>query len=379
MARRKSDKRKRHEEELSEWQSGTDLRDESGYYRIPRGLIPPVDDPADGYPSVTTILDLLVDFTYPDRWWIASEVVDIARASMEKRKVPVWLGEGDGGQLVEVMGGQILLNQLPERFGSNAGKWWIARAGARELQRRANRGTLIHDAILDWAFNGTRVDWDDVSDYGKTLAEARGFALDESYYVQSIRNALAWCERHLDPESMILCESPVFNWDYIFAGTVDYFGPLRNTDKLAFSPADEVVANASELVRGVVVKDSAKWLIDFKGSKGPKMAHRLQAAAYANSNHYIERTTSGFGSFVEMPRADRVANVYVTDDYVHLKEWGDEGDPWSLDDSFSAFIYASMIFAHIERETLHAPASIKSMSFKRPTPEDFRRYRGGGR
>lgn len=384
--RRNADKRERHKEELAEWHHGTDLRNSEGYYGLPIGVPCPVANPEPAYVSVTTVLDAITDFTYPERWWIASEVVSLAQAAVEKRLVSMWNPSRES--LVEVMPGKIILNQIADDagFGTNAGKWWIAKAGGRELQRRANRGTLIHDAFLDWIFNGIRVSFDDVEDYARMLAEAREFALDPGYYVEPIRNAIAWADRHLDPDRATICESPLYNWDYIYAGTCDYLGPLRNTDSLVVSPSESdengrpLVANASEIVTGIIVRDSATWMLDFKGSKGPKPAHRMQIAAYSKAHHYVERSgVTAYGAFREMPPVDRFANVYVQAEYVHLKEWGSEDDTSSIEDSYAAFLHAQMVFFHLARESQNTPDLIKAMSIKPPTREQFARYRAGGR
>lgn len=365
--------------DVADWTHGTDLRDENGYYRIPPGIaLPKGAEALEGYPSVTTILDTITDFTYPERWWIASEVFEIARAAVSKQPFPVWHPGRE--ELLEVMAGKILLNELDASFGTNAGKWWIAKAGGRELKRRGNRGTLIHDAVEDWLLRDMRVPWDDIPDYAVMLAEAREFALSPEYYVGPVRNAIAFCDRHLDPERFDLCECAAFNFEYGVAGTIDYIGPLRNTDKLLLTGAktydENILANAEEVRTGIVVKDGTKWMLDFKGSKGPKTSHRLQLAGYRKMTHALIRQ---FKRFEPLPQAERIGNVYVTHDYVHLKEWGAEDDAYTLEDSWAAFLHAAMLFFHFQREALHAPALLRSMSLKPPTREQFERYRAGGR
>ncbi len=276
------------------WKSGTDLRDKSGVYRWPQAIFP---GEANYYPSVTTILDQVGGgMRFAEHWFHAEYGRDVALAAQRREKVSVWLEKGEEpGAMVEVSPVKLLTNTLPEEvYGKNFGLHWMKSAGPREMTRRANRGSIVHDAIEDRAYGQTFAD-DEVEEWAATLISARGYAMTAEYVAPYIRSALKWFGDHV--EEVEMAEALLMNDRYVYAGTGDLVVTLRNYPD---------------------IPKGAKMLIDLKTSKDPQPTHELQQAAYFFAE-YIG--IAGSDRREPMPRLHGAANVYVQPEKTTLKYW----------------------------------------------------------
>jgi hypothetical protein len=250
---------------------------------------------------------------YAQMWWIAEYVADIMEqiqaeavaAKIENRKRrTVMVGCWDDEQkcMVDRPAHEVL-----------ADKHWIKTAGARELRKRANRGSVVHEAVEDWAY-GQRFDFDDDDELGNYVGgiiEGLGFALPVEYCNEYVRQVLRWLDEHVKRVEM--AEAPVFNFDLGAAGTVDLIAELHHYNGL--------------------------WMLDFKSSKDDQPTFECQMAAYANMRHAGIKNTD---KLVPLPRVDHVANVFVQPDGVRMREWRDETDvPGGpiLNRAYAAYMY----------------------------------------
>jgi hypothetical protein len=217
-------------------------------------------------------------------WWQSEYTAEIAQAWQARQMVPCW--DQDNRCMVERRPPDILLD-----------KHWTKAAGARELRRRASRGTVIHNAIEDWCY-GQRFDIDDayeMDNYIGGMIEAEGMAIKTDYCADYVKQAILWCEAHI--EEVIMTEAPVFNLIGGYAGTVDLIAKLKGRDGL--------------------------WMIDAKTSKDSQPTHAVQQAAYANAELVGIKNTA---ERVPMPRVDHVANLYIQPEKSTLREWTDKQD-----------------------------------------------------
>lgn len=344
---------------MSKYAPGTDARGDDGFYTIPEAIPVPADFERRPLPSVTTIIHQISDFSGPDRWWMAEDVHRLAVASKEKRSVKIW--NPIAKEMQEVHPGQVLLNQLDfDEWGRNYGLHHMKNGGARELERRGNRGSLIHDAALDFAFRDVRLNRLDLDDYTKTLLEARGYALPVEYCRDHVWNLMAWLDKYLD--EVYFAEAMIVNWEYGYAGTFDMLCTLRNCGDL--HPR---------------IKPKQKNQLDFKGSKTWQPEHRMQAAAYKNSDAVILREYEGTDSVHEFIKPDNCINVYVREENVEAMLWGSDADLFSddesLEDSFIAFTHLIGVFHHLQRANGIHPSKIKELCLAPPTSGQLDQYR----
>lgn len=332
------------------WKHGTDLRDDAtGVYQWPHPALAG-ETPITYYPSVTTILD---EFTgsgmlMAANYFIAQYVHDLAAATKEKRPVEVWLDADnkDGGEVVEVNPLDLLMNRLgvplldetgkpysPNRtadgYPVNFGTHWIKNSGFRELRRRANRGSILHDVMEEWAY-GMRVDTSDAHDYAITLIQAKGFRIEADYVTPYIITLLDWLNDNV--REVYMAEAVVMNDTYGYAGTLDTVLELR-----------------SDMMSGVGIMDA-------KGSKGDQPSHELQGAAYFHAE------TVGIGGTadrVEFPgNVEWFANLYVQPEKATFRVWPrvrrckdhHECEP------FRAFLHARVLW-----QELYAPEHPKTV------------------
>lgn len=283
------------------WKSGTELRDDNtGLYCWPHASL--VENPLEEcthFPSVTTVLDEFMGsgMRHAEHWFTAEYVTYLAECAKAKTKVQVWVDTDnvDGGETVEVDAIDVLLNRLPESFGKNFGKHWIKKAGPREMRKRANRGSVLHQALEDWAY-GLRVDSNEVSDYTGQIIQGMGFTLTTDYCDQHVRQLLLWCDRYI--KDVLMAEAVVMNRTYGYAGTLDTILQLRDYPEL-----DAIGPNG---------------MVDAKGSKSDQPSHELQGAAY----FYAEEIgVPGTKDTVPMIELDWMANLYVQEDGVKLRHW----------------------------------------------------------
>ena len=285
------------------WTTGTDLRDDAtGIYRFPHPSL--VDDPetVKCYPSVTTVLDEFMGsgMRHAEHWFTAEYVKQLAEAAKAKELVNVWLATDnvDGGEVVEVNPLHLMLNTLPaEQYGPNFGMHWIKKAGPREMRKRANRGSILHDALEEWAY-GQRVSSDDVTDYTQGLIQAKGYTITADYVDQYVRQLLLWCDRSV--ADVLMAEAVVMNDTYGYAGTLDTV--------LKLHPGLYPELDA----RGPV------GMVDAKGSNSDQPSHELQGAAYFYAEYMgvpntIER--------LPMPEMHWMANLYVQPEKCTLRVW----------------------------------------------------------
>jgi hypothetical protein len=339
---------------IGHYRPGTDSRNDTGYYELPEGIPVPDGFERRPLPSVTTVLDLVGDFSHAKEWWTAAYVNELAQAAKDKQHVRIW--HKHEKRMVEVLPGQVLLNMLPGDFGTNAGLHWMKSAGSRELERRANRGQVVHDAVLDFVLRDVRLRRDELADYTGHLIEARGYALTADYVQSHLWNALAWLDTHLD--EAYLCECMVVNWTYGWAGTVDMVATLRGDDM----PAGQLVQ------------------VDFKTSKTWYPEHRLQAATYKHAESCVLRAYEGSDVAVhDYPTPRHLINVYVGEEGVKPMQWGGKDDLFGPDDtladSYAAFLHLLAVFHHQARARGMSPTTCSSLCMAAPTTEQLDAYR----
>ena len=284
------------------WKHGTDLRDDAtGIYRWPHPAF--IEERPDlqtiVYPSVTTVLDEFMGsgMRHAEHWFTAEYVKWLAEQAKAKEKVPVWIDADnvDGGEEVLVSPTDLMLNKLPGDFGLNFGMHWIKKAGPREMRKRANRGSILHDALEDRAY-GLTMDDGDVGDYCTQLIQARDFRLDRDYVEPYVRQLMRWFERHV--VEILMAEAMVMNDTWNYAGTLDIQAQLRGYPELdAIGPV------------GVV---------DAKGSKQDQPSHELQGAAYFYGEYM---GVPGTAERLPLTKVDWMANLYVQPDKVTLRHW----------------------------------------------------------
>lgn len=338
---------------IGHYRPGTDNRNDSGYYTIPEEIATPDGFELRPLPSVTTVLDLVGDFSHAERWWTAQYINELAQAAKDKAMVRIWHPKQKA--MVEVLPGQVLLNMLPADFGTNYGMHWMKNAGARELERRANRGQVVHDAVLDFVLRDVRLNRRELEDYTGQLIEARGYALKADYCMAHVWNAHGWLDQHLD--EAYLCECMVVNWTYGWAGTVDMVGTLRGSDL----PAGQLVQ------------------IDFKTSKDWYPEHRMQASAYLHAESCVLREYEGAAAVHDYPTPRHVMNVYVREEGVVPMQWGGKDDLFGADDtladSYAAFLHLLAVFHHQARAKGMTPDTCRSLCMAAPTHDQLDAYR----
>lgn len=333
---------------------GTDNRNDDGYYTIPEGIPTPEGWEPRALPSVTTVLSLTNEFIEPERWWTAQEFHELARASKEKRPWMIW--HKTHQQMVEVHPGQVMLNMLPDHFGTNYGLHWMKMAGARELNRRANRGQIVHDAVDDYVLADLRIDMSDLGDYVGSLIERRGYTIKVEYVADQVWTCLAWLDRHLlEP---YLCNSMVVNWEYGWAGTIDLVASLRGV---------------RELPEGKPVQ------LDFKTSKAPYVEHRIQAATYNHAESVVLRKFTGEVAVQPYPAVQLLANVYIAEEDVKVYQWGGHDDLFgpdqTIEDSYSCFLFLLAAHYHFARGRSMSPTLLPSLALRRPKVDVLEAYR----
>ena len=299
------------------YRSGTDLRSDEGSYTLPAGIsLPTVDRdgapladplaPPAAFQSVTTVLYRVTNFSWAWSWWIAEHVYELAEAARSKSPVRIW--HQGKKEMVEVSAGHILCNVLPEEYGKNAGMHWVKNAGARELERRANRGTIFHDVALDWAL-GLSVSAGALHDYLGSLIEGHGYAMKVDVVEQGATLLIRWLRRHI--RRVVMAEAPVFRMRagaVPVAGTCDLLGEVQGLGSSG-------------------VEDGALVRIDFKGSKDWKLEHFLQAVTYDDADYVLIR---GLDILEPNPRADQLLNVYINESGVSPYLWDDSYRNWAV-------------------------------------------------
>lgn len=340
-----------HTTQQPAWKHGTDLRDDAtGIYTWPHPSL--VTDPLAEcvhFPSVTTVLDefMASGMRHAEHWFTADYVEYLALAAKDKQPVQVWVNTEnvDGGETVEVPAIDLLLNRLPvDEFGKNFGKHWIKKAGPREMRRRANRGSILHDALEEWAY-GVRVESNDVTDYTQGLIQAKGYTLPVDYCDQHVRQLLLWCDRHI--LEVLMAEAVVLNRTYGFAGTLDTILKLRGYPEL-----DKIGPNG---------------MVDAKGSKSDQPSHELQGAAYFFAE---EIGVPGTTETVPMPQLDWMANLYVTEDGVTLRHWPRitrTADPYDCP-PMAGFLHARILWQLLYSD--QHPKTVKPAGIAKVNPGD---------
>lgn len=322
----------------STWQSSTDLLFCDDIYCWP----PPsfASEKRDYFPRVTAACDLLNgDMKFAEYWWIAEYVKllsDVATDQTRKpseRTVQVWVK--DAAQMFDVKAADVLCNNLDaDVFGKNGAMHWIKLAGSREMTRRANRGTVVHDCIEDFALKDMRVDDSDLEDYLAMLIQGHGFTIQPEFCVEHARQALKWCDNHLG--EVFLSECPVFSFTNRHAGTLDLVCTIRNYD---------------------TIDPTLKFLVDAKNSKQPSQSHRLQAAAYFYSE---KRGVKGTNILLDLPQSDRAANLYIQPEGCVLKEWH------NLPNAYKHFLHLLCVWYDLRRKEM--PKTVKLVAPKLPKP-----------
>lgn len=299
------------------WKQGTDLRNEDGIYSWPHPLQLEKDQVPNLYVSVTTVLDITaVGMKFAESWFTAQYIEEITNLAKQKMTVPVWNGEAT----VYVKPVDLMSNSLPEsEFGRNFGLKWIQNAGAREMTRRANRGSVLHHAQDNWAF-GMRVDPSEVVDYTAAIISELGFTINAEDAAPYVQTHLDWLNDNV--VEVLMAEAVVMNDTHWIAGTADLGCRLRD-----FEPGKT-------------------WLLDAKTSKQAQREHEIQVATYANSEYVGIRGTN---IREEMPRFDCFGNVYVQPDKCKLVPWPQD----RIDQGFQTFLHLLQVW-HAYNESFSA-------------------------
>ncbi len=312
------------------WSKGTDLRSDKGIYTWPHKIF--ACDKREHFVSVSSVLDLIPgSFPIACYYFIADYVDYVTTAAETKQLVPCY--SKDLGEVVKRSPREVLHD-----------KKWIQFAGEREMSRRANRGTVGHDALEDWALNGTRITEADMHDYTFQLIQANDFALEVDFCVDYVRQVINWCNTHI--VEVLWSEAPVFNRTYTYAGTSDIGCRLRGMFEEDGTP----------------ISEEQVWGLDAKNSKGPQPTHPIQNAAYANAEFMGIKGTDQLIPFV---KPDRFANLYVQPEKATLREWKREPAAWQ------AFLYARGLWQYIEAGDLPKTVKVKAPKIKPPTPDQL--------
>lgn len=301
------------------WSKGTDLRNKDGLYCWPHMFYDSAD--REYFPSVTHVLDLIPGEMKFAEFWFIAEYVDHC-VTQARAKLPVLCYDPETKESVERPAISVLQD-----------KHWMKFAGCREMTRRANRGTVIHDAIEDWALAGMRIESADIDAYTFQLIQANGFALPADYCSAYVRSALNWCNEHV--VEILMSEAPVFNRTMNYAGTLDLVCRLRGFDG---------------------VSEDETWLVDAKGSKGPQPTHPIQNACYANAEFV---GIKGTNQMVPFDKPSRFANLYIQEEKATLREWKKEPA------AFHAFQHLRMVWQYLIGKDL--PVTVKAPKVKTPT------------
>ncbi len=245
------------------WKRGVDMRDSSMHYNY-KGR---------RYPSVTSVLGPHSDFIWVERSKIKEEVVRLnaLHSAGLMDELPLWDGEVWTLQPVEPL--SLLLD------GDH-----ISNAGARFMKRAADRGSVCHDMLCDYAA-GARPDdsqleeWIGSHIYGKS----RACSVDDVLpYAKAL---LAWLDEK-QPQ-IAVSEMPVFNDTHEYAGTMD----------------------------AIAYVDGALWCMDLKTSNSFKRTWMAQIAAYSHADFGVLEDVE-----VPIPQDLPCAVLQVADDRWNWRE-----------------------------------------------------------
>lgn len=334
------------ETQTADWSSASELKDASKkYYAWPQFHLLREGEEQSFYPSVTEILGASVGFAEAKQWFMAEGVVRLAQAAGQKESVRVW--HKDTQQAIDVKPTDILMNRLPKDLWPSpvAGIHEIKALGAAEMTKRANRGTVVHDAFEEFGY-GLVVEDYEIEEYTRSLiARPRrgypdGFALETDYCVPFVQSCLSWARENV--AEVLMSEAWVFNETYCYAGALDSIVRLKDHD--------------------------GTWQIDLKNTTaGAQYDHGLQQSAY----YYAERVgIKGTRNTVPFERPDHVANLYIEPGKATLREWG-VGKDYTLEDLFTAFLHERMAWQYREAGAL--PVTIKAPKITKPKPETVRK------
>jgi hypothetical protein len=288
------------------WQRGTDLRD-NGIYTWPQMYFPSGDRKY--YPSVTSILEYTTgNMKYAEQWWTAQYVAELVNAHEKNEPIEIW----DRVQKKLVL--KPALDVLKD-------KHWIKSAGAREMHRRADRGSILHAAFEDYTRLGLRLKPSEIKDYTRHLIVARDIHLHTDYCADRIARLLAWCERHIAETHF--SEIVLMNDTFWYAGSGDWCGTLQNLP-------DHYISTSQSAIRIPLPKYPVAFL-DLKGSDGPQDSHELQVAGAYNNAEWMG--VRGTDQRVPFEQAQFVGNLYATKTGIDLKFWENSAA------AFAAFLH----------------------------------------
>lgn len=160
---------------------GEAMRDESGFYRLPNGKI---------YPSVTTILGPLDDFLFVHLTEIRKAVESLKRKLMAGEQELTWHFDQDW-QMVE-----------SDPFDCLTSGHYISNAGLRFMKACADRGSLLHELLGDYAAGAALGDPEErVQEliihrgYSCSLGAVLPYAKSLVSWLAAKRPHIAWSER----------------------------------------------------------------------------------------------------------------------------------------------------------------------------------------
>ena len=208
------------------WAKGTDLRNEDGMYQWPPSHLLQPGEVQEFFPSVTTILAIDGKGMYEaEKRFAADYTASLAEAARNGETVPVWDFDKETGI------GQTVYKQP---FDVLTDKDWMSKAGAREMTRRANRGTIVHDALEEWCqYQGEiqclKSNDPGLMDWTDSRIQAKGYALRTEEVHPYVLALLQFCEEWVG--DIYLQEAPIFNRTLSYAGTEDFICTLKKLPK----------------------------------------------------------------------------------------------------------------------------------------------------
>lgn len=311
------------------WSKGTDLRqDDIGVYTWPH---PAIDSPTrEHFVSVTTVLDAVCgsELIFVHNWWVANAANKLMELHKEGKKALRW------EELTDQQTGEVTWQQTEvEPASLLCDPHWLKNEGHRMMRIAADRGSTAHDLLQMYGLGMP------LPEGQKETAEWCEMTITSLKRSCSVDEALPYCLSLADwlaeekPE-ILLCEAPVFNREYGYAGTLDLVMRWRNRI----------------------------WTADLKTAKQTRKSHAMQTAAYKHAGFYGIQGTAFEG---EIPASDGTLILLCQPGGVTPREWQDP--PLA----FESFIHGLMTWSYLNSDEL--AVTIQKPTAAMPTAERVQR------
>ncbi len=307
------------------WTKGTEHRDDAtGIYTFPH---PAIASPTrEHFVSVTTVLDSVCgsELVYVHNWYVAKAASDLLALSREGRKAIRWEEHPDP-QTGELTWEQSEVDPILLLQDTH----YLKNEGFRMMKKAADRGSTAHDLLEMYGLGMPLPEGEaELSEWAEMIifGSKRSCSVDEVVpYLVSLSD---WLQAE-QPE-VLLCEAPVFNRSFGYAGTLDMVMKWRGRT----------------------------WTADLKTSKSTRKSHAMQIAAYRNAEFYAVKGTA---TEAEIPASDGTLILLCQPGGVTPREWENpEG-------AFEAFVHALMPWYFANSSEL--PVTIERPKTKMPAPE----------